>query len=98
VDWGVYDGQVRPGALEAVDRAFAAVRGAVVDDQKAALSSVVGVFGHELIDKLIERLDAVFGGAAVEDLRALGVPTCEVAQGAPVEVRRGVTCNTSTPG
>jgi hypothetical protein len=30
--------------------------------------------GHELVDERIERLDAVFGGAAVEDLRAPGVP------------------------
>lgn len=40
------------------------------------------MLGHELVDELIERLDAVFGGAAVEDLRALGVPGREVAEGA----------------
>ncbi len=37
VDRGVDEHEVRPGALEAVDRAFAAVRGAVVDDHEHAL-------------------------------------------------------------
>ena len=80
VDGRVDDDQVGPGALEAVDAAFAAVRGAVVDDQEDALRGAVGVLGHELIDELIEGLDAVLGRAAVEDLRAPGVPGGQVAQ------------------
>src|SRR5207302_10099543 len=55
---------------------------AVVDDQEDALGASVGMLGHELVDELIKRLDAVFGGAAVEDLRAPGIPRREVAQGA----------------
>ena len=42
----------------------------------------VGVLGHELVDELIERLDPIGGGAAVEDLRAPRVPGCEVAESA----------------
>ena len=40
------------------------------------------MLGHELIDERVEWLDAIFGSAAVEDLRASGVPTGEVAKGA----------------
>ncbi len=39
VDRGVYEHEVRPGALESVDRAFAAVRGAVVDDHEPGVIS-----------------------------------------------------------
>ena len=45
VDRGVDEDQVRPGALEAVDRALAAVRGAVVDDHEHALRLAVGLAG-----------------------------------------------------
>ena len=76
----VDDDQVRPGALEAVDRAFAAVRGAVVDDQEDALRLLVGVLGHELVDEGVEGLDAVLGSAAVEDLGVAGVPGGQVAE------------------
>jgi len=72
--------------LEAVDRALAAVRGAVVDDQKDALGTVVGVLGHRLVDERVKRLDAVLGGAAVKDLGVTGVPGGEVAQRAPALV------------
>jgi hypothetical protein len=80
VDRGVHHDQVRPGALEAVERALAAVGGAVVDDQEDALGAAVGVLGHELRDELIERLDTVLGGAAVEDLGTPGVPGGQVAE------------------
>jgi hypothetical protein len=40
------------------------------------------VLGHELVDDLVERLDAVFGGAAVKDLHAPGDPGREEAQSA----------------
>ena len=80
VDRGVDDVQVWPAALEAVDRAFAAVRGAVVDDQEDALGAAVGVLRHELLDERVERHDPVLGGAAVEDLGAPCVPGGEVAE------------------
>jgi hypothetical protein len=66
----VDEDQVRPGALEAVDRALAAVRGAVVDDHEHALRLAVGLDAHDPLDELIERLDSVLGGAAIEQLRA----------------------------
>src|SRR5206468_12908908 len=74
--------QVRPRALEAVDRFLAAVRGAVVDEHEPALRLAVGLDAHELLDERIECDDPVLGGAAVEQLRAPGVPGGEVAQGA----------------
>jgi hypothetical protein len=66
--------------VEAVDRALAAVRGAVVDDQEHAPGFVVGLDAHELVDERVEWLDAVLGRAAIEDLGALGVPGGEVAE------------------
>jgi hypothetical protein len=54
---GVDEDQVAPGALEAVDRAFAAVRGAVVDDHEHALRFAVGLGAHELVDERVERFD-----------------------------------------
>ena len=69
-----------PGALEAVDRALAAVRGAVVDDHEHALRLAVGLDRHELLDQRVERDDPVLGGAAIEQLRAAGVPSGEVAE------------------
>ena len=80
VDWGVDEGQVGPGALEAVDRALAAVGGAVVDDHDHALGVFVGVLGHELVDECVERFDPAPGGAAVEQLGASRVPAGEVAE------------------
>lgn len=74
VHGGVHEDQVRPGALEAVDRALAAVRGAVVDDHEHTLRLAVGLHAHELIDELVERDDPVLGGAAIEQPGALDVP------------------------
>jgi hypothetical protein len=45
VNGGVDRDEVRPGAVEAVDAALAAVRGAVVDDQEDALGIAAGVLG-----------------------------------------------------
>jgi hypothetical protein len=39
------------------------------------------VLRHELVDQLVERLDPVLGGAAVEQAGAAGVPGGQVAQG-----------------
>jgi hypothetical protein len=78
----VYDDHVRPGALEPLDRCFAAVRRAVVDDQEHTLGLAGGLDGHELLDQLAERLDPVCGRAAVEDLRATHVPGGQVAESA----------------
>jgi len=72
--------RLRQVPLEAVDRAFAAVRGAVVDDHEHALRFAVGLGAHELINERVERCDPVLGRAAVKQLRALGVPACEVAE------------------
>ena len=80
MDRRVHEDQVRPGALKAVDRALAAVRGAVVDDDEHALRRGVGLDVHELLDQRVERLDPVLGRAAVEDLRATDVPRGQVAE------------------
>ena len=80
VDRGVHEDQVRPGALEAVDRALAAVRGAVVDDHEHALGVAVGLDGHELLDQRVERVDPVLRRAAVEEPGAADVPRGEVAE------------------
>jgi hypothetical protein len=76
----VDEDQVRPAAPQSVDRAPAAVGGAVVDDHEHALCLAVGRDRHELLDQLIERLDPVLGGAAVEDLRPAGIPGGQVAE------------------
>lgn len=71
---------VRPGALEAVDRALAAVRGAVVDDHEHALRLGVGLDRHELLDECVEGLDPILGRAAVEDPDAADIPRGPVAE------------------
>ena len=82
VDWGVDDDQVRPGPLESVDGAFAAMGRSVVEDDEHAVGSAVGLLAHELVDETVEGVDPVFGGAAVEKLGVCGVPGGEVAEGA----------------
>jgi hypothetical protein len=86
VDRGVDHDEVGPGALEAVDRAPAAVGGAVVDDQEDALGLGVGFDRPELLDERVERLDAVLGRAAVEDAGAARVPGGQVAERSPALV------------
>ena len=80
VDRGVDEDQVRPCALEAVDRCLAAVRGAVVDDHEHALGFAVGLDAQELFEERVEGDDSVLGCAAIEALRAPGVPGGEVAE------------------
>ncbi len=53
VDRGVDEHEVRPGALETVDAALAAVRGAVVDDHEHALGVAVGLDGHTAVDEVM---------------------------------------------
>jgi len=82
VHGGVDEDQVLVSVLQAFDRCVAAVRGAVVDDHEHASGLAVGLDRHELLDQRVERLDPVFRGAAIEQLRAAGVPSSEVAQSA----------------
>jgi len=56
------------------------VRGAVVDDHEHALGLAVGLDRHELLNERVERDDPVGRGAAIEQLRAPGIPGGEVAQ------------------
>ena len=86
VDGGVDEDQVLVSAFQASDRGLAAVRGAVVDDHEHALRLAVGLDAHELLDERIERLYSVGGSAAIEQLRAPGVPGGEVATRAPAFV------------
>ena len=86
MDWRVDEDQVRPCALEAVDRALAAVRGAVVNDHEHTLRLAVGLDAHELIDERIERDDPVLRRAAIEQPGAFGVPGGEVAERALASV------------
>jgi hypothetical protein len=80
VDRRVDQSQVRPGVPQAVDRALAAMRGAVVDDQEHALGLGGGLDRHELLDELAEGLDAVLGGAAIEDPGTADIPGGQLAE------------------
>jgi hypothetical protein len=68
----VHEHEVRPGAVEAVDRVLAAVDGAVVDDPEHALRGGVGLAGHDVGDERVERLVADLLRAVAEQA-ALGV-------------------------
>ena len=58
----VDEDEVRPAPLEPLDRALAAVRGAVVDDPEDAAGGGVGLVGHHLPDEPVEGCDpARFG-------------------------------------
>lgn len=60
MDWGVDEDQVLPSALlETIDRAFPAVRAAVIDDHEHALRRAAGLDAHELLDQLVEQDDPV---------------------------------------
>ena len=56
------------------------MRGAVVDDHEHALRLAVWLDAHELLDQRVERDDPVLRRAAIEQLRASGVPGGQVAQ------------------
>ena len=80
MDGQVDEDEVAPAALEPVDRALAAVVGAVVDDPEDAPGGGVGLLGHHLGDQVVEWFDAALGLAAVEQLRPPHVPGGQVAE------------------
>src|SRR6266568_7175809 len=80
VDWQVDEDEILVVALEAVNRALAAVGGAVVDDPEDAPGGGVGLPGHHLRDQAVERFDAALRLAAVEQLRPPDVPGGQVAE------------------
>src|SRR5437773_5790062 len=81
VDGQVDEDQVAPTALEPLDRALAAVVGAVVDDPEDASCRGVGLLAHDLADEPVERLDPALGFAAADHAAAAHVPGVEVADG-----------------
>src|SRR5712691_6348987 len=80
VDGQVDEDEVAPAALEPIDRALAAMVGAVVDDPEDAARGGVGLLGHDLPDEPIERLDPALGFAAPDHAAASHVPGVQVAE------------------
>ena len=74
------EGQVRPGALETINRPLAAMRRAVIDDHEHALGEAVRLDAHELLDQRVERDDPVLRRAPIKDLGSPDIPRGEVAE------------------
>ncbi len=96
MDGQVDQAQVRPAALEPVDRLMAAVRGAVVDDPEHPLGGGVGLSHHHLVDEPVERFDAAPSLRAADQLGALDVPGAEIGERAAALV--GVLDPLACPG
>lgn len=72
--------QVRPAALEPVDRGLATVGGAVVDHPVHPAGRGVGLDGHDLVDQPTERGDPGRWLAAAEQAGGMDVPGGQVGQ------------------
>jgi hypothetical protein len=78
----VDEDQVRPAALEAVDRRLSAVVRTVVDDPEGPVRAAVGLLGHDLPDEAVERGDPALLLGAAHHLAAAHVPRVEIGHGA----------------
>jgi hypothetical protein len=76
----VDEDEVRPAALEPLDRAATAVRGAVVDDSEDLGRRGVGLLGHHLPDEPVERRDPAARLGATEDIGSLDVKRGQVGE------------------
>src|SRR6266542_1090515 len=76
----VDEDQVAPAPLQPLDRALAAVVGAVVDDPEDAPRGGVGLLGHHLPDEPVKRLDSALGLAASDHAAMADIPGIEVAK------------------
>ncbi len=74
----MHEHEIRPRALQPLDRPLAAVRAAVIHDPEHAAGGGVRLAAHDLLDEAAERFDPACGFAAADHPAAAHVPRGEI--------------------